>query len=68
MTVWWYQPKLPFLTLDDATTIDAARTAVRRAEEHALAGRRVLDAAELRDVGDRLVDMLERNAAAVRAQ
>ena len=60
------QLALPFLTPDDAATVDAARAAVARAHGHALANRRLLEADELERLGHQLVDMLQRNAAAVR--
>lgn len=62
------QLALPFLSVDEAATIDQARAAVDRAQGHALAARRLLEADELGRLGDRLVDILERNAAAVRAR
>ena len=62
------QLALPFLTPDDAATIDAARFAVMRAEGQALAARRLAEADELARLGAQLIDMLERNATAVRAQ
>lgn len=62
------QMELPFLTLDDAATIDHARAAVNRAHGNALAARRFAEADELGRLGDRLVDMLERNATAVRGR
>lgn len=61
------QLALPFLTIDDAVTIDAARAAVRRAANAALSARRLTEAAELDRLGDQLIDMLERNAAATRS-
>ena len=62
------QLRLPFLTLDDAATIDHARAAIDRSQGNALAGRRFVEADELGRLGARLVDMLERNAQAVRAR
>jgi len=58
---------LPFLAADDVATIDAARAAVDRAHGNALAARRFLEADELERLGAQLVDLLNRNAAAVRA-
>lgn len=62
------QLALPFLTVDDAATIDAARVAIERAMTFAVGNRRAAEADELARLGDQLVGMLERNAAAVRAQ
>ncbi len=62
------QQALPFLDADDVATIDAARVAVRRSAGAALAARRMADFDELERLGDQLVDMLERNAAATRAR
>ena len=61
------QLTLPFLTPDQAATIDGARAAIDRAQAHALAGRRWAEADELGRLGTQLVDLLEANAAAVRA-
>jgi hypothetical protein len=61
------QLALPFLEPEDVATIDHARAAVDRAQGHALAARRLLEADELARLGDRLVDILERNATAVRS-
>jgi hypothetical protein len=55
---------LPF---DAVLTIEAARVAVDRAHGNALAARRFIEADELARLGDQLVDLLERNAATVRA-
>jgi hypothetical protein len=60
------QLTLPFLTVDQAATLDAARSAIDRAHGHALSGRRWAEADELGRLGDQLVAMLDANAAAVR--
>jgi hypothetical protein len=61
------QLELPFLTRERAAVIDAARVAIERAQQSAAAARRWADADELCRLGMQLVDLLEENAAAVRA-
>jgi hypothetical protein len=58
------QLRLPF---DAVLTVEAARVAIARAHGNALAARRFVEADELDRLGDQLVDLLERNAAAYRA-
>lgn len=58
---------LPFLTVDEAATIDQAREAIDRAQTKAWMARRTIEADELGRLGDRLVAILERNAAAARS-
>jgi hypothetical protein len=60
------QLALPFLTLDQVVTIDAARAAVDRAQGNALARRAWAEADELGRIGAQLVAMLDENAASVR--
>lgn len=60
------QPALPFLTVDQAATLDAARAAIERAQTKAWMARRGAEADELGRIGDELVAMLEANAAATR--
>lgn len=55
------QLSLPFLTADQAATIDAARAAIERSHT---ACRRPAEAAELARIGADLVALLEANAAA----
>lgn len=61
------QLRLPFLAADDVATIDAARVAIDRAQTKAWMARRTAEADELGRLGEQLVDLLERNAAAVRS-
>lgn len=61
------QLELPLLDATDAATIDAARVAVDRALQHAVAARRLIEADELARLGAQLVELLDRNAAAHRA-
>jgi hypothetical protein len=61
------QLELPFLTANQAATIDAARVAVDRAATNAIAARRPVEADELIRLGAQLTDMLNANAAAHRA-
>lgn len=61
------QLALPFLTPEEAGAIHAAREAVARSEAAAIARRHPSEAAELARIGDELVALLERNAAAARA-
>jgi hypothetical protein len=58
---------LPFLTVEDAGTLHAAAVAIDRAVGSAVAARRMWEAAELARVGAELLDILERNATAARA-
>lgn len=60
------QMSLPFLTVDEAATIDQAREAIDRAQTKAWMARRTVEAVELGRLGERLVDILERNATAAR--
>ena len=61
------QLTLPFLTDDQAATIDAAREAVDRATANAVAARRTVEAAELARLGGQLAELLEANAGGYRA-
>jgi len=56
------QLTLPFLTADDVATLDAAADAIQRATGHAVAGGRLVEADQLAALGDRLVDIIVRNA------
>jgi hypothetical protein len=60
------QPELPLLTAADVATLDAARDAIDRAQGHALAGRRFIEAEELGRIGSELVRMLDEQIAARR--
>jgi hypothetical protein len=62
------QLELPFLTADDVATIDQAREAIDRAHHNAIVARRPVEADELERLGDALVAIIERNAAANRAR
>jgi uncharacterized protein YecT (DUF1311 family) len=60
------QPELPFLTPDQAATLEGARAAIERAQQKAWMGRRNAEADELGRIGDELIAMLEANATAIR--
>jgi hypothetical protein len=55
------QMELPFLTVDQAATIDAARAAIDRFQGAAIAARRWHDADELGRIGTKLVEILDAN-------
>jgi uncharacterized protein YecT (DUF1311 family) len=66
MTPAYNQPALPFLTPDQAATLEGARAAIERAQQKAWMARRNAEADELGRIGDELIAMLEANATAIR--
>jgi hypothetical protein len=60
------QLTLPFLTDDDLAALDVADAAIDRAVGHAVIAGRLADADQLAATGERLRELVARNAAAVR--